>query len=220
MPVAERTRLAFADNPLAWSYSTTANRYRAPDGKFIGAEQVRNLRDTFLDVRMQNVRGLAASLGSDAMSLPEWETAMRQEIKLTHGVEYVFGRGGLDQMTSDDLTHLGSLVTDQYKFLNAFANDISTGTMSEAEIGARSELYIGTATGAYERGAAMASGDPSLRQYPGDGQTPCGGRCRCSLLIETNATGWLVYWIAAASRACRGCREMAGTWAPLVVPYA
>lgn len=202
---------------LAWSYSTSANRYRSPNGQFIGAEAIRNLRNDFLDARAAASRQLAADLASDKLSLDQWEQAMRDHIQVTHGVEYVFGRGGLDQMQPKDWDTLGKLVADQWKFLNGFSQGISTGTLSEADIGARAELYNGAATQAYEQGAVSASGAPDLDQYPGDGQTICLGNCRCSLQIDsTEDGGWEVTWIAE-SGACEDCAGMADDWNPLVV---
>lgn len=215
MPVA-------APDALAWTYDSRpgVGRYRhGPSGRFVGSQQIKALRDNFLTARSTNARDLASQLASGDLSVSAWETAMREQIKLVHGVEFAFGRGGLDQMTATDWQTVGGLVADQWQYLNSFAGDIADGTLSEDAIGARSDLYVGAATEAYERGAASAEGMPELDQYPGDGQTQCLGRCRCSLLIEVNddvGGGWLVTWQAEAD-ACEDCAGMADDWSPLEV---
>src|SRR5437016_3042251 len=109
----------------------------------MSAEAVVRLRDEFLDARIVRTRELAANLADDKITLGEWEGGMREEVKTTIGVEYAFGRGGMNRMQSEDFNQIGSLVADHFKFLNKFAGDIAGGGMSEAAIASRSALYIG-----------------------------------------------------------------------------
>ncbi len=205
---------ADAATALAWSYDTAASRYRdASTGQFVSSQTVTNLRNDFLDTRAQTVADLASQVANGDITLAAWETAMRDEIKLTLGVEYVFGRGGLDQMTPEDFDTLGNFVAGQFGYLNDFAGDIEDGTLSEAEIADRAGMYLGAGVGAYERGAAAAS-DIDLPIYPGD---DCLGmtNCRCSWTFDMAEDGSIeAYWIAEAD-ACEVCADHADEFNPL-----
>jgi hypothetical protein len=206
----------FAD-ALDWTYDERLNRYRqASTGHFLSAESIIRLRDEFLDARIVRTRQLAADLADDRITLGEWERGMRDEIKTTVGVEYAFGRGGMNRMQPSDFREMGGLVGDHYRFLNNFAQDISTGNLSEAGIASRAAMYIGSGTTAYERGAASAS-QVALPVYPGE---DCIGltNCRCSWQLDPLEDGSTdAYWVAEAD-ACDVCAQHAQDYDPLHFP--
>ncbi len=199
---------------LGWSYDSRpgVNRYRNPQGQFVSAQQIVTLRNDFLTARSAITASLAAQVASGEISADQWESAMQAEIKTTLGVEYAFGRGGLTNMTPADWDALGALVADRYDYLADFAADIADGRLSEAQITARSDLYIGAGVGAYERGAASAS-DVDLPVYPGD---DCLGltNCRCSWQMSLAEDGSVeAYWIAEPD-ACEVCAGHADEFNP------
>jgi hypothetical protein len=209
----------FAAAPLNWTYDERLSRYRqGSSGRFLSSDDVRQLRDGFLDAQAAKTAKLASDLAKGSLHIGQWEAGMREAIKATVGVEYVFGRGGLDRMTPKDFAAAGDLVAAQFKFLNNFAADIESGRLSEAGIAARASMYTGSAVSAYERGAAAAE-DIVLPVYPGD---DClgHGRCRCSWLLEHELNGDVkATWITEASP-CRVCSDHAFTYNPLVFKAA
>jgi hypothetical protein len=152
------------------------------DSTNLSADAARKLRDDLIAALSLLVAGLAADLADGTITLEEWETAMRDQIKVALGAAYVFGRGGLDAMTDNDWDALSRLVVSAYMYLDQFATDIEQSLLSEAAIAARSELYIGAGVGAYERGAATAL-DLYLPVYPGD---DCEGRTNCRCWWDVN----------------------------------
>ena len=96
-------------------------------------------------------RGLAGALYAKDVTLGAWEADMRAQIKGEYTRQYLLGRGGRDQMTQADWGSIGGMLASQYRFLDKFAADIATGELSEAQIAARSELYLYSAKQAFEK---------------------------------------------------------------------
>lgn len=200
-----------------YEFSTEARRYRDTEtGRFLGKAKVLELRDGFLDTQKSNVRSLAGKLSAGDLDLKGWEKAVRAEIKKTFLAEALLGCGGQNAMTARGYGTVGSQVKAQYKFLREFAREIAEDGMSEARIGARSELYIAAARQAYEKARAGAFG-LKLPAYPGDGQTECVTRCRCHWDISETDDEFQAFWRLGGSEHCDTCEENAGKWNPLTV---
>lgn len=75
----------------------------------------------------------------------------QQELKEEYIRQYVLGRGGLGQMAQADWGRLGSMLKEQYKYLNGFEQAIADGTLSEAQIAARGRMYTNSAREAFEK---------------------------------------------------------------------
>ena len=180
----------------------------------------RKLRDGLLAALALFVGNLAASLADGEISLAEWEDAMREHVKTALGAAYVFGRGGLDQMTDADWEALSGLVIAAYMYLDQFAMDIEASLLSEAAIAARSEMYIGAGVGAYER-AQAASMDLFMPVYPGD---DCEGRtnCRCAWIYEPQDNGSIeATWSCEDdSESCDPCIAHGEEYNPLFIVVA
>ena len=56
-----------------------------------------------------------------------------------------------------------------------------------------------------------------LPVHPGDGGTPCHGKCRCHWEIEEDDVEWRAYWrTGAVGKICPGCAQRASEYAPYV----
>ncbi len=202
---------------MAWQWNTESRRYHdTATGRFLSPQQQLGLRDTFTDALKGRSASLAERLSAGTMTPGEWEHGMRTLVKQAHIDLAVLGRGGRSQMTPADWGRVGREIRDQYGYLGRFAD--ATPELSEAQIAARSGLYVESATASYERANAAAAGLPPLDQYPSDGQTICGTNCRCSLEITETQDGWDVVWHANDDPAvCEDCAALAAEWSPLVV---
>ncbi len=102
---------------------------------------------------------LAVSLSEGTVSLPVWQTGMRQNIKNLYLNQYMLGRGGRAQMTQQDWGRLGQMLKDQYQFLDNYAVDLSKMDVLEREayIRNRSQLYANASNEAFERGRSAAA---------------------------------------------------------------
>jgi len=84
---------------------------------------------------------------------------MREEIKAEYIRQYMLGRGGRAQMTSQDWGSIGGMIADQYRYLKDFAKLVAEGKLSEAQIRARAAMYANSAREGFERGQARANAD-------------------------------------------------------------
>lgn len=101
----------------------------------------------------------------------------------------------------------------------------SSANLHEAQIAARSRMYVRSAREAYERANARTRGAPELPAYPGDGSTVCLTNCACHWElepVEDEATGeiveWEAYWTLGMTEHCPDCLERAEMWNPLRIP--
>lgn len=204
---------------MAWSYDPASHRYRNDEtGRYLSAAQQIDLRDAFTDARKGAVQGMAGQLVSGELTLGQWETAVRGEIRTVFVDLAALGRGGRNMMEPADWGRVGSQVKAQYGFLSGFSREIAAGELSEAQVAARSGLYVESGTQAYERARATSFGAPDLPEYPGDGNQICGANCRCSWeLVETEG-GLEATWVVAGDEAsCESCVGNGERWSPLVL---
>jgi len=167
----------------------------------------------------KKVRHLAALLIAGYLTYDAWKRAMRDEIEAEYIRQYVAGIGGAALMLDADWNTLQTLLDRQYGYLDTFANELTAGRLSEDEIGARSELYISSATQAFERGkvSGKTSGELELPAYPGDGSTPCLTNCQCEWDVVEEETEWQAFWRLGPTEHCDVCSERSETWNPYVV---
>lgn len=102
---------------------------------------------------------------------------------------------------------LDAAVKAQRPYLAKFASDVRGGTLSEAQIQARSDLYAGPVRATYSK-ARWA--DVNLPAHPADGNTPCLAFCKCSWVLRDDG----YYWEMSASEHCSGCLSNAARWSP------
>lgn len=54
-------------------------------------------------------------------------------------------------MTPADWGSTGGIIADQYRYLGGFAREVAAGTLTEAQVAARSRMYINSGREAFER---------------------------------------------------------------------
>ena len=94
----------------------------------------------------------------------------------------------------------------------------------EAQISARSRMYMNSSREAFERGQMRAHGIPSLPDYPGAGNTACFTNCRCAWQYEEvydesgEFLGWNCTWVLdPPAEHCVDCDAYSRQWNPLFV---
>jgi len=180
-----------------------------------------SLRDQFIDAQKSAAAVLAERLSSGDITLTRFMLEMRELIKTTYYDEYVLGHGGRRNMTHRDNGIVGRLCREQYQYLQAFMADIAAGKLSPAQIRARCQLYIESASQAYERAAAEVRGlrgPHALPAYPGDHSAQCGANCRCTWEFRETETAWECTWTLHPAEHCPDCLERSVKWAPYSVP--
>jgi hypothetical protein len=151
---------------------------------------------------------LSGQLVKGEISLADWQTEMRAEIRRSHALQLIAGHGGNKaDVTDDDWLRLGSVVKNQYRFLSQFGRDIQSGVTGEGAISTRAQMYSGSSIESYWR-AAMKGVD--LPAYPCDGSTDCLTRCGC----EWEKIEGAYYWRRGKMDSCDTCIEREGKWNP------
>lgn len=197
-----------------WYWDSGANRYRNEAGRFVAQSTITKYRDNALDLAERRVIRLSNDLANKVITPDGFRTGMRSIIKTTYGTEYVFGRGGLRNMSPRDWGLVGSEVKRQYKFLDGFVAAIENEELSDAQIEARAKLYTNGAVSAYSRGYGE-SWDVTLPGHPGDGVTQCKANCRCNWRLEHGGAGWVdAYWELGGADPCPGCNTRNDEWYP------
>lgn len=196
-------------------------------GKALTERQILKLRDDLAIEVGRIIRAESDLYVAGKLEFTSWRRNVEDMIVRGTGSGYAFGRGGVGNMTDGDYDRLARLITQQEEFFARFADEVQAGLVSDGMLPARAELYSGATVHAFEQAKHQASigdseADWDLPVYPADGDTPCLSRCRCSWLIEEDATGWTCTWITEDDEdVCDGCQErgrLYGAGSPLVFP--
>ena len=200
-----------------WIWNQLTKRYRnSKTKKTVTAHTALRLRDEYVD-EMRNFTQLTDDLIHARITVQEWLLEMRKRIRDVHSAEYMLARGGRNAMFQTDLDALSEIITEQFDFLQQFAEEVRAGTLSASQITARSELYMEAATRAHEQAKAASYGI-ELPEYPADGNQICKARCRCRWEIHETQAGTEAYWrMNVASKHCDSCIANAAKWAPYTV---
>ena len=201
-----------------WVWNQLTRRYRnTKTKKTVTANTVLRLRDDFIDRKRDTFRSLTDDLINARITVQEWLLEMRKRVRDVNSAEYMLARGGRNAMFQTDLDALTELIKEQFEYLQKFGEEVRAGKLSASQITARSELYIESATAAYERGQA-ASFDIELPEYPADGNQVCRARCRCRWEIVEKKGAIEAYWrMNVAAKHCDSCLSNAAKWAPYTI---
>ena len=202
-----------------WVWNQNTKRYRNTETDEILAEtKLNELRDMLTDLWMERVRLMAEWLALGELTIQEWTLGMRREVQNVFVDEYMMAKGGQNAMYMEDFTILADLLFQQFGYLQDFAEVVREGQLSKAQIGARSELYMESATQSFERGRARRHGI-ILPAYPADGSQICQSRCRCKWNIKETDERVDAFWKLDPSAAhCKTCIANSEAWNPYWLP--
>lgn len=203
-----------------WGYSPSAKRYRDLDsGRFLPRKTVTDIRDRVVDAAGREARDLAEQVVRGEITPDAFRQGMRVVVRNAHAANAIFGRGGINAMTSADFGRLGSTLRTQFAYLEGFVQAVENGSLSEAQAAARAQLYVNGATRSFEEGQAAAWGIAGqLPCQPADMGTPCGSNCRCRWDLRETETTIDAYWRLSAGESCVGCEGRAASYAPFSIP--
>ncbi len=188
-------------------YENSTERWRdTSTGRFIPQATVADEMLRHSDATHSTLEALTRQLYAGDINLARWQVAVASELKDAHLAQAMFGAGGRANMGFAEFGRVGQTLREQYSYLDKFAADIAAGRVSEAmalsrvahygdsskasywnEFIARSDglLYWDDVPDKNECGVCpqIAAGSPYTKETipssPGDGKTPCKGRCRC-----------------------------------------
>lgn len=211
------------NNDPGWSWDRPSGRYRnTASGRYLSHRDVVTLRDRFTDARRQGTRDLFSRyLPPNAATDPMgWNIGVRylrekgwQEVQRSMIAQYTFGRGGKNAMTGDDRVTLQRMLRNQKTYWDGFMGEALGGRLTRDAAANRATLYDDASTTFYETGREQAFGI-TLPGMPGDGQTPCLVKCRCSWSLVRRKKWTDATWKTNAGDICSGCLARAAQWAP------
>lgn len=177
--------------------------------RFVSTQRVQDEMFRHSDATHSMLETLTRQLYSGEKSLSEWQVAVASELKDAHLAQSMFAVGGRANMGFEEFGRVGQTLREQYAYLHEFAQQIAKGEVSErmalariAHFGDSSKAsywneYIDKSDGLldWHLGASderncnlcpqYAANSPYTRETipasPGDGSTPCKGRCRCTV---------------------------------------
>ncbi len=192
--------LRATDTPVKWDSKKA--RFTV-GGRLISMETIRReLRrfETAVGVRMAK---LADRLSSGSITLPEWQTEMKQLVGSSHVVMAAVAAGSIAAAVNSKTVH--ARMMSEQKYVDGFAGDVKKKKLEKPTISARSKSYLLAAavtfavvglavhksTGYTEakRTRTAAESCPDCIAYAGEwmpiddcpeiGSLTCGSRCRC-----------------------------------------
>lgn len=199
-----------AGNPSGYVWDTVSARYRdTATGKYVSSETVRGALDNAIEASAKNVRAITQQLRDGALSLPDWQKMMMQEIKVGTLSSTAAAKGGFGQMTQADYGRAGREIRSQYAYLQKMSEQIANGTQKlDGTLLRRAAMYAESPRKSYEaqRRAEMrirgitqernvihsndscdgcleadALGWSALGTLPLPGDRDCMSRCKCTL---------------------------------------
>lgn len=117
------------------------------------------------------------------------------------------GKVGASALPKADRQRLEQTIKAQQPYLAKFASDVRSGTLSDAQIQARSDLYAGPVRATYSK---TRWSDVKLPAHPADGSTPCLAWCKCNWLEHEDG----MYWTLGTAEHCDECESRASQWSP------
>lgn len=104
------------------------------------------------------------------------------------------------------------VLKEQFGYLEGFRNEIDKGTLSDAQIRARAEMY-GAAVRLTYQSILWGDWDIPDELMPGNA-SPCMSNCRCTVSVEDNGdgTGLLTRKLGGSERSCSVCPDLAGEY--------
>ena len=201
-----------------WVWREASKIYRNTRARIsIAALRQVRLRDTFTDFAIPNIDPINSGLFSGRLTVQQWRNMMGDAVRDVNLAQYMFGRGGINAMTQDDVLGVTALINEQKRFLNRFADEIRRGMLTEKQIRARAEMYMESSSQSFERGRGMAFGI-MLPQYPGDGNQICRANCRCHWDLRETEGGINAFWrLDVRAAHCQTCLRNSRDWNPLFV---
>lgn len=165
---------------LGFTFDARTGRYRnVRTGRFIPRREVQRALEQVIAKSAQRITTLGAQLRNGTITVGDWETAMRAEVKTSHLVSTMVAKGGRVQLDAGDLAAVSDRVQKEFTYLRRFADQIASGEAAlDGRFARRSEMYAKAARGTFHevgREEEQARGFTYERNviHPGDSCTGC-----------------------------------------------
>lgn len=195
-----------------YTYDPKTARYRVAAGKpgagrFVKADQVKSVINATFDRASRATRSIGEALQRGDISLAEFQTLMRQEVKNATLFASALANGGWDNLSPADFGRVGRWLAQgpaggqgQYAYLRRLAEQIEAGLPLDGNFLRRCEMYTHQANQFFERERSrireiMGFDEVRNRRHARDSCTGC---------VEQTAKGWqpLGLYVYPGNRTC------------------
>jgi hypothetical protein len=216
--IAEFYRAAGGEGSVRWGYETSTRKYKNLDtDKYVHGNSINAVRNRVSTAASGEIDDLLTGFYNGDITSAQLRMYGERAIKQGQISNYLLGRGGRNMMQQSDWGRVGYLTKKQYGHWRSFVNDVSQGSITEAQARARGSMYGGCTTESYERGRATSFGvEGSLPTYPG--QQSCMSNCRCRWSLTEKEDRVEAKWIrSGGADSCEDCKENATNYNPYVI---
>lgn len=172
-----------------WRWEPELDRYRnLATGRFVSRAQVVDLVDQLVDRTTESATDtLATMLADHRLSAADWKQAMGRTIKNAYIQQTELAAGGRTNVTQEMWGSVGGQLAEQYGYLDQFARDIEAGSLTEAQIRARSAMYLNSSREAFWRIKDRQARDRGQTQ---ERWITVGDDSVCSPCVDAGGMGW------------------------------
>lgn len=174
--------------PFTYDPRLRGSGYRDTEtGRVISYTTVRSEIDTMISVSQDVQLTLSERVSDGTISPGAWREAVRQEIKDNYLDQYFLGIGGRERMTQADWGRAGSMIKEQYQYLEGFHDQVAAEELSQGQIYARARMYVNSSREAYEKALSIAAEDRPYTEHRWD----LGAAEHCDDCVAIASEGWL-----------------------------
>lgn len=203
----------------SWVYDVTSHTFRnARTGKVMTAADMVTVRDAFLEARRQAAFQVVQQYIDRLITYQQFAQAFRALTAETHAALAILGAGGSARFAQlpTATRSLYDALRMQAVYADQFLADVLAGTMTPDEMKNRAGMYQESAVTTYEETSAD-DWSLDLPYFPGDGDTQCMMRCRCSWSIENVFEGdyavTYATWVTERDgNVCEDCAARGNEW--------
>ena len=171
--------------------------------------------DVLTDFLILGAIATSLRVAKKEITLNNWVGDMREDILVSRTTQYLFSKGGVNNLDGADRSVIAFQTNQQYNFLQNFATDLRDGRLTESQLLNRARMYIEASTASYERGKTATRTQLILPEYPADGSQDCISNCRCHWKITETETHYVCYWnLDPRADHCNSCIDNASKWSP------
>lgn len=138
-------------------WDASVGRYRdKATGRLVSERAVFNAADGFREMTRQNIQQHTQRFLDGQIELADWQRRVAGEVRDSRMVAYMAARGGKNAMTQADYGRIGGRLSNDFRHLDTFAQEIKVGMLSPAQIKARADLYGEVTIQSYNDGTVAA----------------------------------------------------------------
>jgi len=172
-----------------WVWNEGLRRYQDTDtGQILSFAAVQDLVDDLVDTTDETAVGTLTDMLADGrLNVADWKTNFGQAVKDIYIQQAELGAGGRENMTPREWGAVGAQLRGQYRYLDAFADQVAAGELTPGQIRYRSQMYINSSRQAFWRVRDFKEQDKGMTE---ERWITIGDENVCSACTDAGHMGW------------------------------